>query len=61
MTDHQRQAALALLRASLSAKGLQQSQDVMRLNHTLGELNSNDFKQFSEELYWITVMGEPSG
>jgi hypothetical protein len=60
MTDRQRQAALALLRASLSAKGLQQSQDIMRLNHTLGELNGDDFERFSEDLYWITVMGEPS-
>ena len=28
---------------SLSAKGLKQTRDIMRLNHTLGELNDNDF------------------
>ena len=33
----------ALLRASLSAKGLKQTRDIMRLNDTLGELNNNDF------------------
>ena len=32
----------------------------MKLNHTLGELNNNDFVQYGEWLYHITVMGEPS-
>ena len=59
MSEGQRKAAIELLRASLSAKGVQQSQDIMRLNHTLGELN-NDFEQYGEGKYWITVMGEPS-
>ena len=59
MSEGQREAAIELLRASLSAKGVQQSQDIMRLNHTLGELN-NDFEQYGEGKYWITVMGEPS-
>ncbi len=59
MSENQRQAALDLLRASLSARGLQQSQDIMRLNHTLGELNGNDFEQYGEGRYWITLMGEP--
>jgi len=31
----------------------------MRLNHTLGELNSDDFEQYGEGRYWITLMGEP--
>ena len=60
MTEAQREAALGLLRASLSAKGLKLSRDIMRLNHTLGELNSNDFEQYGEWLYWVTVMGTPS-
>ena len=60
MTEAQREAAFALLRASLSAKGLQQSRDIMRLNHTLGELNNNNFEEYGEWLYWITVMGAPS-
>ena len=59
MSEAQRQAVIDLLGASLSAKGLQQSQDIMRLNHTLGELNGNDFEQYGEGRYWITVMGEP--
>jgi hypothetical protein len=60
MTDVQREAAFNLLRASLSAKGLQQSRDIMRLNHTLGELNNNNFEEYGEWLYWITVLGKPS-
>jgi Protein of unknown function (DUF3500) len=60
MTEAQRKAAVTLLRASLSAKGLQQSRDIMRLNHTLGELNNNNFEEYGEWLYWITVMGMPS-
>jgi hypothetical protein len=60
MTEAQRAAAFGLLRASLSAKGLQLSRDIMKLNHTLGELNSNDFEQYGEWLYWITIMGNPS-
>ena len=43
MTDAQREAAFGLIRASLSAKGLKLTRDIMRLNHTLGELNDNDF------------------
>lgn len=60
MDDAQREAALGLLRASLSAKGLKLTRDIMRLNHTLGELNDNNFVEYGEWLYWITVMGEPS-
>jgi hypothetical protein len=48
------------MRAALSAKGMKLSQDIMKLNHTLGELNQNDFERYDETLYWVTVMGEPS-
>ena len=60
MSEAQREAAFGLLKASLSAKGLTLTRDIMRLNHTLGELNDNDFVQYGEWLYWITVMGTPS-
>lgn len=60
MNDSQREAAIGLLRASLSAKGLKLTRDIMRLNHTLGELNNNDFEQYGEWRYHITVMGKPS-
>jgi hypothetical protein len=60
MTDAQRNAAFALMGASLSAKGLQQTRDIMRLNHTLGELNNNNFDRYGEWRYHLTVMGTPS-
>jgi len=60
MTDRPRDAAFALLRAGLSAKGLTLTRDIMRLNHTLGELNDNNFEEYGEWLYHLTVMGTPS-
>ena len=59
MDEHQKEHAFALLRASLSAKGLKLSQDIMKLNGTLAEL-ANNFDEYGEWLYWITIMGDPS-
>ncbi len=59
MSEPQREATFALLGASLSAEGLQLSRDIMRLNHTLGEI-ANNLDELNERLYWITVMGTPS-
>jgi hypothetical protein len=60
MSESQRTTAFQLLQASLSARGLKLSQDIMKLNHTLGELNRDNFTEYGEWLYWITIMGEPS-
>jgi hypothetical protein len=60
MSAAQRDAAFSLLRAGLSAKGLTLTRDIMKLNETLGELNGNDFVQYGEWKYHVTVMGEPS-
>ena len=60
MQEVQRNAAFGLLRESLSARGLKLTRDIMKLNHTLGELNGDDFVEYGEWLYWITIMGEPS-
>jgi hypothetical protein len=59
MSEAQREAAYALMRASFSARGLQQSRDVMRLNGHLANLVNNQ-EEYGEFLYWITVMGTPS-
>ncbi len=59
MSDPQRELAFGLLRASLSAKGLKKSQDIMKLNGTLAEL-ANNYEEYGEWLYWITIMGTPS-
>lgn len=60
MTAMQREAALAMLGEALSAKGLALSQDIMHLNQTLGELNGNNFVEYGEGKYFLTIMGEPS-
>ena len=60
MTPAQREAAFGMLRGALSAKGLKLSQDIMKLNETLGELNDNNFVRYGEGRYWLTLMGEPS-
>ena len=60
MSEAQREAAFALMRAALSARGLKLTRDIMRLNHTLGELNNNNFEEYGEWRYFITVMGTPS-
>ncbi len=60
MTTAQREKAFGLLRASLSAKGVKQTGDIMRLNETLGELTGNNFDEYGEWQYYITVLGTPS-
>ena len=60
LSPAQRESGLALLRAGLSARGLKQTRDIMHLNQTLGELNGNDFDQYGEWRYHLTVMGKPS-
>src|SRR5258708_7449522 len=60
MSDAQREAGFGLMRAALSAKGLKLSRDIMHLNESLGELNNNNFEEYGEYRYYITVMGKPS-
>ncbi len=61
MTEPQREAAFAMVGSALSARGLKLTRDIMKLNHTLGELNNNNFREYGEWLYYVTVMGDPSG
>ena len=59
MTEAQKLAAFDLLQAGLSAKGLEKARNIMRLNEHIAEL-TNNFTEYGEGLYYITVMGEPS-
>ncbi|MEQ1829419.1 MAG: DUF3500 domain-containing protein [Pirellula sp.] len=59
MSETQRKLAFDMLQQSLSAKGLKKTQDIMKLNGTLAEL-ANNFDEYGEWLYWITIMGKPS-
>ena len=60
MTAAQRELGFGLLRAALSAKGVKQTRDIMKLNETLGELTGNNFDEYGEWRYHITIMGKPS-
>ena len=59
MDMSQKKSAFDLMQASLSAKGLQLSKDIMKTDQTLKELN-NGSNDYDEELYFFTIMGKPS-
>ena len=59
MNEDQRKAAFSLLESSLSEEGFQLARDIMKLNHTLGEMQGDMFL-LGECAYWITIMGTPS-
>ncbi len=59
MNDEQKTRAFALLQAGLSAKGLEKTRNIMRLNETIAELTKK-FDEYGEGLYYVTVMGQPS-
>ena len=59
MSAQQRKAAMDLMRASLSARGLQLSLDIMKTDQTLREIN-DDALSYDEDLYFFTLMGLPS-
>jgi len=58
MTEGQRQAALAILQATLSQSGFQIIRDTMRLNETLGELVGNT-ELLGEWNYALHIYGTP--
>ena len=59
MNDAQRARAFDLLKAGLSAKGLEKTRNVMRLNETIAEI-TNNFTEYGEGLYNLVVLGKPS-
>lgn len=59
MSKEQKDLAFKFMQSCLSAKGLQLSKDIMKTDQTLRELN-NDNPIFDEELYFFTIMGNPS-
>jgi len=59
MNETQREAAFGLMRVSLSARGMELTRNVMRLNETLAEL-TDDHDFLGEWLYNISIMGAPS-
>jgi hypothetical protein len=59
MDPAQRERALALLQASLSAQGFQTARDIMRLNETIAEITDR-WEEYGEWLYWLSLFGTPS-
>ena len=59
MSATQRDAAFGLLHASLSARGVELTRNIMRLNETLAEL-AGDPVFLGEWLYFISIFGTPS-
>jgi len=57
--DDKRQAALRLLERTLSAGGYQTARDIMRLNHTVGEITGS-WTEYGEWVYFISMFGQPS-
>ncbi|MFF5481546.1 DUF3500 domain-containing protein [Streptomyces sp. NPDC012935] len=60
LTDQQRDLGFALLGAALSAEGLTQSRNIMKLNAYLGEYNGGGRETLTEGHYYFTFMGTPS-
>jgi len=60
MTEDQRTKALSVLAAGMSARGLENADKVRHLNLYGGQL-ANMTDKFNDELYWLTMMGNPSG
>jgi len=59
LSQPQRDAALGVVQATLSARGFRQARDVMRLNGLLAEV-TNSPDEYGEWPYWFSLFGEPS-
>ncbi|HEV7662814.1 MAG TPA: DUF3500 domain-containing protein [Chloroflexota bacterium] len=59
LQPHQREAALQLVEHTLSASGYRTARDVMRLNHTIGEITGS-WTEYGEWVYFISLFGEPA-
>ena len=59
LSSDQREAALGLLRASMSATGYRSARDVMKLNEHALEITGKP-EEYGEWLYWISIFGMPS-
>jgi hypothetical protein len=59
LTDAQNSLGTALLKAALSANGLETTENIRRINKAAGDLVGNS-TVFNDELFYWTVMGTPS-
>jgi hypothetical protein len=59
LKDEQREAALRLVEQTMSASGFRTARDIMRLNHTIGEITGS-WTEYGEWVYFVSLFGEPS-
>ena len=59
LESSQREAALALVRESMSASGFETARNVMKLNDHVRELTGR-VEEYDEWYYWMSIMGQPS-
>jgi hypothetical protein len=55
----QREAALGLMRETMSASGYQSARDVMKLNEHALEITGKP-EEYGEWFYWVSIFGTPS-
>jgi hypothetical protein len=60
LEQSQREAALGLVRESMSASGFETARNVMKLNDYVRELTGRA-EEYDEWYYWMSIMGQPSG
>jgi hypothetical protein len=60
LDQRQRDAAMAVLAATLSPRGLAEARTVMALNRALGDFVALHHDTLREWTYWFTIYGEPS-
>jgi hypothetical protein len=59
LAEPKRAAALRLLEQTLSPSGYRTARDIMRLNHTVGEITGS-WTEYGEWVYFISLFGQPS-
>jgi hypothetical protein len=59
LDERQRAAALRLIEQTLSESGFRTARDIMRLNHTIGEITGS-WTEYGEWVYFVSIFGEPS-
>jgi len=59
LDEQKREAALALVRETLSVAGFRQARDIMKLNEHVAELTGRS-EEYGEWFYWVSVFGTPS-
>src|SRR4051812_25247343 len=58
LDDAGREAAMDVMRASLSAAGFKLAHDIMKLNYTIGEITGS-WEEYGDWVYFLSIFGTP--